>query len=66
MDTCRKKCQKAGLENDKCAFHNGKPDAIDTVYETYLSFSRPVWHKNFTWQNLKRLGELANLTVAVR
>ena len=61
-----KNVKKLVLRMIKYVFHNGKPDAIDTVYETYLSFSRPVWHKNFTWQNLKRLGELANLTVAVR
>ena len=48
----------------KCVFHKKKLNSIDTFYEKHiLSFSRPVFCGNLTWQNLKGLVELANLTV---
>ena len=48
----------------KYVIHKEKLNAIDTVYEIHiLSFLRPAFCENLTWQNLKRLVELVNLTV---
>ena len=48
----------------KCVFHKQCQLYSVSLYEKFiLSFSRPVFCWNLTWQNLDGLAKLANLTV---